>query len=307
MRALLTSAEPPHVALSEAEPPVPTPNEAVVSVEAISLNRGEVRALTMVPPGSRVGWDLAGTVLSAAADGTGPANGARVVGLVPTGGWAEQVAVPTNALATLPDSVSFAAAACLPIAGLTALRALELAGYVGGKRVAVTGASGGVGRFAVQLAAIGGAHVTAISASEQRARGLVDLGASQIDHELTPDGPGFDVILEGVGGVSLGSAMQRINDYGVIVVYASTDERPVTFPSSAFRNHPGARLYALRIFEELAMVGGCTRDLERLIELMTAGKLDPQISLETSWLEPEDALKALRDRRVVGKAVLLLG
>ena len=53
----------------------------------------------------------------------------------------------------------------------------------------VTGASGGVGRFAVQLAHIGGAHVTAVSASPERARGLTDLGADEAIHELTPEGP----------------------------------------------------------------------------------------------------------------------
>ena len=76
--------------------------------------------------------------------------------------------VPTEFLAELPEGISFAQAATLPVAGLTALRALEIGGFVLGKRVLVTGASGGVGRFAIQLAALAGAHVTAARAHAHR-------------------------------------------------------------------------------------------------------------------------------------------
>ena len=115
-------------------------------------------------------------------------------------------AVPTHALAVLPDEVSFAQAR-----GAARRRHHRAAGPRHrrtpiARRVLVTGASGGVGRFAVQLAHIGGAHVTAVSASPERARGLADLGADEVIHELTPEGPDFDVIVEGVGGPSLGAA-----------------------------------------------------------------------------------------------------
>ena len=73
--------------------------------------------------------------------------------------------------------MTFEQAATLPVAGLTALRALELGGFVLGKRVAVTGASGGVGRFAIQLAKLAGAHVTAIA---RRTEGLAELGADEV-------------------------------------------------------------------------------------------------------------------------------
>src|SRR5512144_503773 len=105
--------------------PVPDPaadrGEAIVKVHAISLNRGEVRRSTMAPAGWRPGWDLAGTIAR-------PAAGARVVGLLPEGAWAEHVAVPTHALAELPGKVTFAQAATFPVAGLTALHALARGG-----------------------------------------------------------------------------------------------------------------------------------------------------------------------------------
>lgn len=304
MRALVSRPTPPFVELSEAPDPVPERHEALVEVKAFSLNRGESRRLATMEPGSVTGWDVAGVLRTPAADGSGPPPGARVVGMMAQGAWAELAAVSTDVLSELPEGVSFEQAATLPVAGVTAVRALEVGGFVLGKRVLVTGASGGVGRFAIQLAKLAGAGVTALA---RRTEGLAELGADEVISELEPEGPTFEVILDAVGGPILGAAMGRIAPGGTIISFADTTSEPVSYLARSFYSRaPGARVYGLYVFTELARRGTGTSDLRRLAELVAAGRLDPQIDLVASWTEAGSAIEALLDRRVNGKAVLVV-
>ena len=302
MRALVSKQSPAYAELADAPDPQPHHDQALVEVRAFSLNRGETRRLESLQAGTVTGWDLAGVVKEAAADGSGPAAGARIVGMVPAGAWAELAAVRTEWLAELPDAVSFEQAAALPVAGLTALRALEVGGFIVGKRVLVTGASGGVGRFAIQLAHLAGAHVTGLA---RRTGGLRELGADEVIEEIDLGGPIYELIVDAIGGGILGAAIGRVAPGGTVVSFASTVPEPVSYPArELFARAPRAKLYGLYIFAELEHTRTGSTDLRRLADLIAAGRLDPQIDLTLSWSEAGQAIEALFDRRVNGKAVL---
>ena len=196
-----------------------------------------------------------------------------------------------------------AQAATLPTAGLTALRALEVAGLVLGKRVLVTGATGGVGRIAVQLARESGAHVTALVRDAAAARELLRrLGAADVVETLAGD---FDLIIDGVGGATFGLAIEHVAARGIVVNIATqSDDETVTFQAARFDRAKGARIYTLNLFDELTCHASGAGDLTRLCTLMAEGRLDGQIELEVSWREPSGALDALLERRIGGKAVL---
>ena len=139
------------VLAGDTQDPVPGPSQALVRVAATSLNFADVAFLhDRKAPGAVPGFDAAGVVVSAAGDGSGPPAGDRVVTFGWSGGWAELRAVETTEVAVVPDGVEIGLAAAIPVAGVTALRALRRLGSLVGRRVLITGASGGVGRFAVQ-------------------------------------------------------------------------------------------------------------------------------------------------------------
>src|SRR5437764_2586309 len=191
----------------------PDGDEVGVRVTAISLNRGETRrALQVAEAGWRPGWDFAGVVETAAADGSGPKRDTRVVGILPSGAWAERVNCRTHAVAALPDAVSDAEAATLPVAGLTALHALRQGGLLLGRKVLIDGASGGVGHPACQLAAAAGAFVWGHVRREEHRAAVSEWCGERVvlGRDLAaakPHGP-FWLILDTVGGSALAAALQ---------------------------------------------------------------------------------------------------
>lgn len=286
--------------LADVDEPVAAESEALIEVRATALNFGEVHFIDrMRKPGEVPGWDAAGVVVQPAADGSGPPAGTRVVGFNGAGGWAQRRAVPTENLAVLPDSVDFGSAAALPVAGVTALQALRRLGPVVGRRVLITGASGGVGRFAVQLAARAGAHVIATVGSQARGTGLKELGAAEVVVGLADvTNPVFGV-LDNVGGQLLADAFRLVDDGGSAQSIGMASNQPTTIDFEAERQFGVHK--RLEPFTVRAPFGP---DLAYLMELLAAGGIDPQIGLRTSWEDVADAAEALLDRRVAGKAVL---
>ena len=292
------------VELREVPEPQTRADEALVEVRAISLNRGEVNRLATAADGWRPGWDVAGEVLKPAADGSGPVAGQRVVGFSNFGGWGQRAAIPSANLAVVPESVSLALAATLPVAGVTALRLLRLGGNLLQRRVLITGASGGVGRIAVQLAHQSGARVTGVVGGAERAAGLEQLGADQVVVGIEKAEGDFDLILEAAGGASLAQSLKLVCPRGTVVAYGNSAREPTTFLVNDFYLKQPRLVGYFLVGDAAARPVG--EDLARLLELVATGRLDPQLALEASWREAESALKALRERRVAGKVVLHL-
>jgi NADPH:quinone reductase len=292
--------------IREVADPVPDRGEAVVRLRALSLNRGEVRRAGMAAAGWRPGWDLTGVVERAASDGSGPKAGARVVGMLGEGAWAERVVVPTHALAELPEKVTFSQAATLPVAGLTALYALAKRGSLLARRVLVTGATGGVGDFAVQLARLGGAHVTASVRRAEQGAMIRQAGAHEIVvGDEIPATPKHDLVIESVGGRTLGTALAALERGGVCVTLGVSASAEVTFDTRAFFVGGRATLYGFYLFVELGQETA-GEGLRRLADLVAAGQIAPRISLERPWSEIGQVAQDLMARRFPGKAVLTL-
>lgn len=287
------------VELREVPEPRPAPNEALVEVRAFSLNRGELRLLQVRAEGWRPGQDISGVVVQPAADGSGPKAGERVVALTDNAGWAERAAVPAHRMAVLPDNVLLEEAAALPVAGLTALRALRYGAPLLGKRVLITGAAGGVGHLATQIAARSGARVTAVVGRPERGRHL--LGTDEIVEGIDKAQGRFALILESAGGSSLAAAISHIEAKGTIVVFGNSSGEPTPFSFRDLAEHPNARIQGFSYFtsepeERFAP------DLELLVSLVADGSLKPHL-VERSWRELAQIGPQLRDRRISGKAV----
>lgn len=181
--------------------PVPAPGELVVRVHAASVNPTDLatRSVPYMPDLKTPfvpGWDLAGVVSAVGETISSYQVGDRVCGMIPfaqingrVGAYAEAVAVEPTWLAPLPANVSFEAGATLPLNGLTAQRALRFFDLKRGARLLITGASGGVGSFAVQLAVRRGLHVVGVADHDDEAW-VAALGAA----EVLPRDADLDVI-----------------------------------------------------------------------------------------------------------------
>lgn len=282
--------------------PEPTASQALVEVRAISLNFGELAFLGhMHKPGDVPGWDAAGVVVRAAVDGSGPPLGTRVTSAGWNGAWGELRAVDTNELAPLPAAMDFGVASTLPVAGVTALRAIRSLGSVVGRRVLVTGASGGVGSFAVQLARCAGAHVVASVSGEGRGEGLRKLGAREVVVGLDGVREPFHGVVDNVGGSVLSRAFEFVAPGGTLVSIGNASLEPSTIDFEQERSRGGGdRRIAL------FTVGGSGYgpDLSYLVALAELGELVPQIGWRGNWEQVQDAADALLERRVRGKIIL---
>ncbi|WP_067545405.1 zinc-binding dehydrogenase [Nocardia crassostreae] len=306
MRALVVDhSSPSGLRMDKVPDPQPAPNQALIQVTAISLNYGEVASvLTAAPDDTVPGWDAAGIVVQAAADGSGPAAGTPVVTLAPDGAWAELRAVDTDLIGIVPADEDLGAASTIPVAGASALRGLHRLGPILGRRVLITGATGGVGRYAVQLARLGGAEVIATT-GDPAAHGasLRALGAAEVLADPAELRSPVDGVVDMVGGRQLVDAYQRLSAGGTLVSVGHSAGADEIFPYGALFGDQDRHDRSLVTFF-LLTCSNLGPDLSWLAGQVAAGALDPAITWRGDWSRVAEAAEALRTRRLHGKAVL---
>jgi len=307
--------------LRVAQVPRPTPGdqEVLVRVHAAGLDRGTWHLMTGTPYAARLvvglrrprnpvpGRDVAGTVAAVGSAVTKFAVGDEVFGIGP-GSFAEYAVSQERKLAHKPEVLSFEQAAVVPISGLTALRGLVDLGRVeAGQRVLVTGASGGVGSYVVQLAASSGAHVTGVC-STTKLDLVRSLGAEHvIDYtrqDFADGGHRYDLIVDIAGNPSLSQLRRALTPRGTAVLVGGEGAGRWTGMSRQLR----AAAFSPFVTQRLALVVAKERgsDIERLRDLIVAGAVTPSLDRTFPLHEVPQAMRRLAAGQVRGKVAIII-
>lgn len=292
-------------------------DEVLVRVHAAGLDRGTWHLMTGRPYLLRLGFgfrgpsnpvsgiDLAGTVVATGPAVTRFAIGAQVYGFG-KGSFAEFAAVKENQLAAKPAGLSFEQAAVVPISGGTALQAVSDAGRVSaGQKVLITGASGGVGSFAVQLAKALGAEVTGVGSTAKMdfVRGLgADHVIDYTAEDFSTSGERYDVILDFAGNTPVRRMRHALTPKGILVVGGGEQGESITGISKQLR----AALLSPLVSQRLIMFVSRQRvsDLEKLARLLDDGAVSPRVDTVYPLEQAQDAMRHLAQGRVRGKIAI---
>lgn len=320
MRAVVQDAYGRAEVLRPREVPEPgiAADEVLVQVRAAGLDRGVWHTMTGLPYLGRLafglrgprnpvpGMDVAGVVVAAGARVSRFAVGDEVFG-VGRGTFAEYATASEGSLVHKPAALSFVQAAAVPVSGVTAMKALHDVGRVGdGQQVAILGASGGVGSFAVQLAEAAGAQVTAVC-SGAKGEYVRALGAHRvIDYSLQDfahAGAAFDLILDIGGTPSVGHLRRALAPNGTAVIVGGEGGGNLT---GGLHRQIGAAALSPFVRQRLAMVFAVVRAevLERLVPLIEAGSVVPSIDRTFPLADAAEAMDYLESGAVRGKVVL---
>ncbi|HZS85453.1 MAG TPA: NADPH:quinone oxidoreductase family protein [Stellaceae bacterium] len=325
MRAVLCKAfgPPESLVVESVVPPALRPGTARVAVHAAGVNFADTlmiagRYQERPPFPFTPGLEIAGEVLEVAADVTGLTPGARVLGTMEAGGYADEAVLPAASLTLLPDAMDYVTAAGFPVAYGTSHGALEWRARLRpGETLLVHGAAGGVGLTAVEIGKAMGATVIATAGSAEKlaiakahgADHLVDYAQESIRdrvRELT-EGRGADVVYDPVGGDAFDASLRAIAWEGRILVIGFAGGRVPQIP---------ANILLVKNCDVIGFYWGSyrkrrpdalRRSYEQLLAWFTAGKLKPHVSERYDLAEVAEALRALTTRRSTGKVVLTTG
>jgi NADPH:quinone reductase-like Zn-dependent oxidoreductase len=306
--------------LTEIPRPEPADTEVLLRVHAAGLDRGVWHLMTGRPYLARLafgfraprnpvpGMDVAGTVVAVGSAVTRFAVGDEVFG-VGKGSFAEYTVARENQLAVKPVNLSFEQAAVVPVSASTALQAVVDRGRVeAGQKVLVIGASGGVGSYAVQLAKASGAEVTGVS-STAKLDLVRTLGADHvIDYTQEDFADGvhrYDLVLDIAGNPKLSCLRRALTRSGTLVLVGG--EEGGNFSGGMNRSF---RALALSMFLRQRMTMFVAKqssaDLERLTELIEAGKVTPSIDRTYPLEQAPDAMRHLVAGQARGKIAITI-
>ncbi len=305
------------VRIAEVPRPVAGADEVLVRVAAAGLDRGVWHLMTGLPYAGRLafglrrprqpvlGLDLTGTVVAVGANVTGFAVGDEVYG-EGDGTFAEYAVATADRLAHKPPSLTFAEAAIVPVSGVTALRAVrDVAKVRAGQEVLVTGASGGVGSYAVQLARTAGARVTGV-ARAAKAEFVHSLGADGVlDYQTQDFADGshrYDVVIDIAGDPSIARLRRALTPTGVAVIVGGEGGGRVL----GVGRQLGALVVSPFVGQRLASVIGTVRTplLDQLRGRIETGTLAPALDRTYPLDRAADAIAALVTGEVRGKLAL---
>lgn len=305
--------------LETVKKPMPGDSQVLVRVHAAAANpldwhslRGEpyVGRLGMglrKPRVIRLGVDFAGTVEAVGRAVTAFRPGDEVFG-ARTGAFAEYVVVREGLVVAKPSNVTFEEAAAVPVAALTALQALRDHGKVErGQKVLINGASGGVGTFAVQLAKVMGAEVTAV-ASTRNLELVRSIGADHVvdytNQDFTKSSQQYDVIVDNVGNHSLSDLTRVLAPGGRYVMVGGRSGRWLA---------PLPRVAALVVRSKFTgkdlrfFISQLNQaDLTTLRDLLAAGQIVPVIDRRYALSEVANAIEYLETGRARGKVIVVI-
>jgi NADPH:quinone reductase-like Zn-dependent oxidoreductase len=310
--------------LEDVAAPEPGPREVLVRVRAASVNAMDAHMLLgrpalarlftglARPKSPRAGVDLAGEVVSVGAEVTRFAPGDAVFG-VARGAFAELVCAAEDKLARKPAALSFEDAASLPVAGSTALQGLrDAAKLKSGEKVLVLGAGGGVGSFAVQIAAAMGGEVTAVTRSEHVER-VRALGAARVIDRTLADFAAvearYDLIFD-LGGIRPFRTLRRVLGPEGRVVAAGVGGlgKPTLGGMTAWAGRIAAGMLRSRLGpQKLIFTLAAIRpaDLDALAAMVEAGAVRPPVTARFPLAQARDAFHALLDGAAGGKILVL--
>lgn len=310
--------------LEEVEKPVPTDNQLLIKVRAVSVNPldwhfmegtpyiGRPLAFGLLKPTvTRLGVDYAGTVEAVGKNITGYQPGDEVYGNR-FGAFAEYIVATDKSLALKPANLTFEQAASAPVAAITALQALRDKGKVQpGQKVLINGASGGVGTYAVQIAKSFGAEVTGVC-SGRNVEMVRSLGADHVidytKEDFTKNGQRYDVILDNVGNHSLLENTRVLNPQGKYVLIGGGGPSDQGFIGPLI-NPVKAILLRRFITQDISMLLAemTNKDLTVLADLIQAGKVKPVIDKTYPFSQLPEAMRYLETGRARGKVVITVG